>query len=179
MRRMRLSAEGRRVAVFAALALLLASYAYLSTPTPEVTVGEEAAQRRVLEFDPQAVVQVEVFSEGERLVCQRTPEGWQAEPDRRKIQPGAMLDFLRNLEGLVEVGEISTGGGALLEYGLDQPTTRISLSLEGGAAHILDLGLHNPSHTSVYAQVDDTPRVVLVGSVILWEVRKLFLAAQG
>lgn len=176
---MRLSAEGRRIAVFAVLALLLGSYTYLSTPTAEVTVGEEAAQRQVLEFDPQAVVQVEVFSEGERLVCQRTPEGWQVEPNQGKIQPGAMLDFLRNLEGLVEVGEVSTGGRGLLEYGLDQPTTRISLGLEGGTAQVLDLGQHNPSHTSVYAQVDDTPRVVLVGSVILWEVRKLFLAARS
>ena len=179
MRRMRFSAEGRRIAVFAALALLLGSYAYLTTPTAEVTVGEEAAQRQVLTFDPHAVVQVEVLSEGDRLVCQRTPEGWQADPNRTKIQPGAMLDFLRNLAGLVEVGEVSTGGRGLLEYGLDQPTMRISLSLEGGAAHVLDLGQHNPSHTSVYAQVDDTPRVVLVGSVILWEVRKLFLAVQS
>jgi hypothetical protein len=176
---MRLSAEGRRAAVFAVLALLLASYAYRVTPTPEVTVEEEAAQRQLLAFDPQAVVQVEVFSEGERLVCQRTPEGWEAEPNRRKIQPGAIVDFIRNLEGLVEVGEVSTGGRGLLEYGLDQPSTRISLGLEGGAAHVLALGLHNPSHTSVYAQVDDTPRVVLVGSVILWEVRKLFLAARS
>ena len=176
---MRFSAEGRRAAVFAALALLLGSYAYLTTPTAEVTVGEEAAQRRLLEFDPQAVVQVEVLSEGERLVCQRTPEGWQVGPQRGKIQPGAMLDFLRNLEELPEVGEVSTGGRALLEYGLDQPSTRISLGLEGGAVHVLDLGQHNPSHTSVYAQVDDTSRVVLVGSVILWEVRKLFLAVQS
>lgn len=176
---MSLSAQGRRAAVFAVLALLLGSYAYLITPTAEVTVGEEAAQRQVLEFDPQAVVQVEVFSEGERLVCQRTSEGWQAEPNLGKIQSGAIVDFLHNLEGLVEVGEVSTGGRALLEYGLDQPTTRISLGLEGGAGHVLNLGRHNPSHTSVYAQVDDTPRVVLVGSVILWEVRKLFLAVAS
>ena len=115
MRRMRFSAEGRRIAVFAALALLLGIYAYLTTPTAEVTVGEEAAQRQVLTFDPHAVVQVKVLSEGDRLVCQRTPEGWQADPNRTKIQPGAMLDFLRNLAGLVEVGEVSTGGRGLLE----------------------------------------------------------------
>lgn len=176
---MRLSTEGRRAGVFIGVALLLASYAYLTTPPPQATLVEEAAQRRLLEFNPRAVVKVEVFSEGERLVCQRTPDGWQTASKSGKIRPGAMADFLRSLAELQEVGEISTGGRALLEYGLDQPTTRVSLDLEGGTGHILALGRHNPSHTSLYAQVDNTPRVVLVGSVILWEVRKLFLAAQS
>lgn len=176
---MRLSSEGRRAAVSIALALLLASYAYLTTPPPPVTVVEEAAQRQLLEFNPQAVVKVEVFSEGERLICHRTPDGWQTDSKPGKMRPGAIADFLRSLGELQEVGEVSTGGRALLEYGLDQPTTRVSLDLAGGTGHVLALGRHNPSHTSLYAQVDNTPRVVLVGSVILWEIRKLFLAARS
>ena len=176
---MRLSTEGRRAVVFIVVAVVLAGYAYLTTPPPQMTIVEEAVQRRLMEFNPQAVVQVEVVSGGERLVCQRTSDGWQTATKPGKIQPAAMADFLRSLAELQEVGEIATGGRAFLEYGLDQPTTRISFDLEGGTGHVLALGRHNPSHTSLYAQVDDTPRVVLVGSVILWEVRKLFLAAQS
>ena len=171
--------QGRRIVFLTVVVVFLGSYTYLTAPETQKAVGEEALQRRVLEFDPQKVIRVEILHEGTGLVCQRTPEGWQVEPGMQKLRAGAMTDFLQGLVELVKVGEIAGGGKAFLEYGLDRPTSRISLHSKGGDSHTLAVGLHNPVHTSVYAQVDDTPQVVLVGSVILWEVRKLFIVAKG
>ena len=176
---MTLSTEARRVILLAAGALVLGSYTYLTTPGMNEAVSEQARQRRVLKFNPQEVVRVEVLYEGESLVCQRTPEGWKVEPELKKLRTGGMADFLQSLGELIEIGEVADGLAGLPEYGLDRPATRISLLFEEGNSRTLALGNYNPGRTSVYTQVDDTPRVVLVGSVIRWEVRKLFLLAKS
>ena len=174
-----LSAQGRRIVFLTVVVLALGSYTYLTTPETNEAVGEGAFERRVLEFNLQEVVMVEVVHEGEGLVCQQTPEGWKMKPSMKEFRAGEITDFLQSLQRLVVIGEVGGGAEALPEYGLDRPTTRISLHFEGGGSHTLAVGIHNPVHTSVYAQVDDAPRVVLVGSVILWEVRKLFIVAKG
>lgn len=172
-----LSAQGRRLVFLTAVALALGGYAYLTTPETRQTAGETAFEHRVLDFDPQAVLRVEVVHEGDSLVCRRTPGGWKVEPAMRAVRAGGMTDFLHNLADLVVVGEVAGGSETLLEYGLRHPSARISLYFEEADSHTLALGIHNPVHTSLYAQVNDAPRVILVGSVVLWEIRKLFLAA--
>ncbi len=176
---MTFSTEARRVILLTTGALILGSYTYLTTPGINETVREEARQRRVLQFNPQEVVRVEIMYEGESLICQRMPEGWKVEPEMKELRTGGVADFLQSLKGLIEIGEVADGLARLPEYGLDRPTTSISLLFEDGNSRTLTLGSYNPGRTSVYTQVDDTPRVVLVGSVIRWEVRKLFLLAEG
>lgn len=171
--------QGRRIVLLSVTVLFLGGYAYLTTPETQKTVKEEALQPRVFEFDPQKVVRVEILHEEEGLICQHTPEGWKVEPGMKELRARTMTDFLQSLAGLVEIGEIAGGEKSLPEYGLDHPPSRIVLHFEEGDSRALALGLHNPVYTSVYARVDETPRVVLVGSVILWEVRKLFAAAKG
>jgi hypothetical protein len=51
------------------------------------------------------------------------------------------------------------------------------LDVEGEGVRILSLGKNNPVQTSLYAQVNENPQVVLVGSVVTWDMRKLFTAA--
>ena len=176
---MTLSTEARRVILLAAGVLVLGSYTYLTTLGTNEAARQEARQRRVLKFNPREVVRVEVVYEGESLVCQRTPEGWKVEPEMQELRTGGMPDFLQSLEELMEIGEVADGLARLPEYGLDRPATSISLLFEEGNSRTLALGSHNPGRTSVYALVDDGPRVVLVGSVIRWEVRKLFFAARS
>ena len=176
---MTLSTEVRRVILLVVGALILGSYTYLTTSEINEAVREEARQRRVLKFNPQEVVRVEIMYEGESLICQRTPEGWKVEPEMKELRTGGMTDFLQSLEELIEIGEVADGITGLTEYGLDRPTTSISLLFEEGNSRTLALGSYNPGRTSVYTQVDDTPRVILVGSVIRWEMRKLFLLAKS
>ncbi len=178
---MRFSAEGRRVALLMVVALALGGYTYFTAPEKKAAGGskEEAASRRLIDFNPGRVTKVEISHEGESLICQRTAEGWKVEPSMKALRAGATEDFLESIENLVEVGEVEEGVEGLSEYGLDHPTSRISLQMEGGGTRTIALGSHNPVQTSIYVQVNNVPRVVLVGSVILWDLRKLFFAAKS
>jgi len=177
---MNLSAEGRRVALLVVVALVLGGYTYFTTPEKKAVggSGQETASRRVIDFNPRRVTRVEISHEGESLICQRTAEGWKAEPGLKALRAEAVEDFLQNIGELVEIGEVEEGMEGLSEYRLDNPTSRLSLQIEGEGTRTIVFGSHNPVQTSVYARVDDAPRVVLVGSVILWDMRKLFITAQ-
>ena len=181
---MSFSAEGRRVVLLMVVALALGGYTYLTAPEEKAAGGpaaggpeEEAASRRVIDFSPRQVTKVEISHEGENLVCQGTAEGWEVEPDGKLLRAGTVEDYLENLSKLMEIGEIKEGMEGLSEYGLDHPTSRILLHIEGGGTRTIVLGNYNPVQTSVYARVGNSPRVVLIGSVILWDMRKLFLTA--
>ena len=65
----------------------------------------------------------------------------------------------------------------LSEFGLEPPLARIVLDVQGAGSRILALGKNNPVQTSLYAQINEAPQIVLVGSVVTWDLRKLFTAA--
>jgi hypothetical protein len=112
-------------------------------------------------------------------VCQRTPTGWQKVPTGDQIRQDAVDDFLTNLKKLVNLGEVESSEGQLSEYGLKPPASRVALTLgeKGNRILTLTLGKRNPVQTSLYAQINESPQVVLVGAVVLWDIRKLVTAA--
>ena len=65
------------------------------------------------------------------------------------------------------------------DYGLDPPVTQIVLEVEGEGAQHLAIGKHNPVNTSLYAQVNQSSQMVLIGSIVSWELRKLMDAVQS
>ena len=82
------------------------------------------------------------------------------------------------MKRLVNLGEIEGGAARLSEYGLQPPSARISLRVTGATTRTLALGRGNPVQTSLYARVNEASQVVLVGAVILWDMRKLVTAAH-
>ncbi len=125
------------------------------------------------------MTQIDLVFEGQHLVCQRTPEGWKQAPGGEPLQPEAVEDFLGNLKKLVNLGEVEAGAAQLSEYGLQPPASRVSLQVQGEGSRTLALGKHNPVQTSLYAQVNESPQVVLVGAVVLWDMRKRLTAANN
>jgi hypothetical protein len=115
--------------------------------------------------------------EGKHLVCQRTPQGWIESSSSAPIRQGEVEDFLSNLQKLLNLGEVEGGAEQIVEFGLQPPAARIMLQVEGEGSRLLALGKNNPVQTSIYAQINETPQVVLVGSVVIWDMRKLFSAA--
>ena len=120
---------------------------------------------------------LDVVFEGKHLVCQRTPNGWVNSADGTPMRQDVMEDFLTNLQKLLDLGEVEGGIEQLSEFGLRPPASRVLLEVEGAGVQVLTIGKNNPVQTSLYAQVNDTPQVVLIGSVINWDLRKLFTAA--
>jgi hypothetical protein len=176
-----MSAEVRRVLVLGILAGVLGGYAYVTTPEKK-TVGAEATkktERAVLDFEVEKVSKIDLVFEGQHLVCERTAEGWKQVSSETPIRQDAVEDFLSNLKKLVNLGEVESGSTYLSEYGLQPPVGRIVLRVEGVGERTLTIGKHNPVQTSLYAQVNESPQVVLVGAVVLWDMRKLVTAAAS
>ncbi len=176
-----MSTEGRRVLILGILACVLGGYAYVTAPERKTlgTGGEKKTERTVLDFTPEHVTQIDLLFDGQHLVCQRTPEGWKQSPDGAQMPPDAIEDFLTNLKKLLNLGEVEGGATQLSEYGLQPPASRVVLQVEGEGTRTLTLGKHNPVQTSLYAQINESPQVVLVGAVVLWDMRKLVTAANN
>ena len=176
-----MSVEGRRVLWLGVLACVLGGYTYFTTPEKKTLAAESGkkAESPVLDFTAEQVTQIDLVFEGQHLVCQRTPEGWKHAPGGELLRPEAVEDFLANLKKLVNLGEVEAGAAQLSEYGLQPPASRVSLQVQGEGSRTLALGKHNPVQTSLYAQVNDSPQVVLVGAVVLWDMRKLLTAANN
>jgi hypothetical protein len=174
-----MSPEIRRVVIFGVLAFVLGGYTYVTTPEKKV-IGADAAKkadRPALEFSLDKVKHLDVVFEGKRLVCQRTPQGWVDSASGAPVRQDAVVDFLTNLQKLLNLGAVEIEETQLSEFGLRPPVSRIMLEVEGEGTRILSLGKNNPVQTSLYAQINENPQVVLVGSVVTWDIRKLFTAA--
>lgn len=174
-----MSAEMRRVVILGLLACILGGYAYVTTPEKK-TLGADAAkktERPVLDFLSDKVTQLTVAFEGKQLVCQRTPQGWVEPSSGAPLRQDAVDDFLANLHKLLHLGEVEGDDRLGEDFGLKPPVARVSLQIEGESPRTLALGKNNPVQSSLYAQVNEAPQIVLVGSVIVWDMRKLFSAA--
>lgn len=175
-----MSSESQRVLVLGLLACLLGGYTYLTTQPkrgPEVSrTGQR--ERPVLDFRPDEVVRIDLVYDGQQVLCQRTAQGWEQQPQGLQMRAEAVDEFLANLKNLVNLGEVEIGNASLAEYGLNPPASRVTLQLANGETRSLALGNRNPVQTSIYAQVNNGPQVVLVGAVVLWDMRKLVMATQ-
>ncbi len=173
-----MSTEFRRVLILGLLAVVLGGYAYVTTPEKKIleTATAKKAERPVFDFVVDKVQKIDAVFEGKHLVCQRTHGGWVNSADGTPIRQDVMEDFLGNLQKLLDLGEVEGGIEQLSEFGLRPPASRLVLEIEGIGVQVLTIGKNNPVQTSLYAQVNDAPQVILVGSVINWDLRKLFTA---
>lgn len=178
---MSFSSESRRVVFLGLLAGLLGGYTYVTTPEhkPLTTQNQQQkAERPVFDFNPEKVTEVEVFFDGQRLVGRRTAEGWKRDQSGEPLPSTVVDDFLVALTRLVDLGSVESKPEELSEYGLKPPKTQIAVQVEGVEPQTLALGKHNPVNTSLYALVNQSQQVILVGSVISWDLRKLMDAVK-
>ncbi len=178
---MSLIGESRRVLVFGLIAGVLGGYTYVTTPAkkPLTSKVAEVSERPIFTFSAEKIAQLDVSHDGKHLIGKRTPEGWKSS-DGATLPSSAIDDFLVNLTKLVNLGEVEKGrDDKLSDYGLDPPVTQIVLEVEGEGAQHLAIGKHNPVNTSLYAQVNQSSQMVLIGSIVSWELRKLMDALQS
>lgn len=174
-----MTSETRRVLTLGLLAVVLGGYTYLSTPEQQLVKQQqaEALERPLFTFSPADVTQINVFFRQQRLVFQHTAEGWK-HSQGIPIKTQTVQDFLTDLVKLVQLGVLEGVDKELAEYGLDPAEASITIQLASGESYSLSLGKRNPVQSSLYAQVNQTSEVVLVGAVVLWDMRKLFTAAN-
>ena len=95
-----MSTEGRRVLLLGILACVLGGYAYATAPERKTPGTEKKTERAALDFAPEHVTQIDLLFDGQHLVCQRTPEGWEHSSSGARVPNDVVEDFLTNLKKL-------------------------------------------------------------------------------
>jgi hypothetical protein len=165
----------RRLLVLAALAVVLSAVAALTAlpklaPPAPTQIGE-----RVFHFDPKRVRAVELSLRGRKGQFKfiRRDATWTLYGPEGSVEvPADRLDgFLETMSGLTRLVEIAGPEIAPTDFGLDPP--RAVVTLRDGRTSMLAVGDRNPPLTALYVQVLPSPTIVLVGSVLLWDLDKL------
>jgi Domain of unknown function (DUF4340) len=84
----------------------------------------------------------------------------------------AVTDLLATLRTLRPLRTIVPEAGESARYGLGQRRLRIVLH-DGSVALDLELGTINPAQTALYARTTGQTEIVLIGTVLEWELSKV------
>ena len=137
---------------------------------------EEWQRSQIFLHHPQDFKKIRLVKGTQTIVYQKKENVWWLEkPMTIKGSEEAVDDIIQSIINVVETDPIADTPSDLAQFGLDRPRMEISVQLEGREqVKTLLLGDDNPTSTTVYAKLEDSPRVFLVGSLIRWEVNKEF-----
>jgi hypothetical protein len=127
----------------------------------------------LLKFTPAEVTGIRLEHDGRTVEAERGPGGW-----RSTDPPGAIDDFLHNLEQLAVLSKIPATANDLKDFGLEPAQSILQLRVRGREPLVLQIGDRNPATTGVYVRVGDGP-VVLAGALVEWEFEKAFRALSA
>jgi hypothetical protein len=166
----------RRLLVLAIVAAVLTVLAALTALPKLAPPAPTQAGERVVQFDPKRVRSVLLSLRGRPGMYKfiRRDSTWTLyAPDGASVEaPADRLDgFLATASGLTRLVEIWGPEIEVKDFGLEPP--RAAVTIRDGRAHVLAIGDRNPPLTALYVQVLPNPQIVLVGSVLLWELDKL------
>ena len=134
-------------------------------PTPERTP--------LLDISAERVARLEWERGSERLTLVHTPAGWHDAAGHP--WPGDLVDVA--IDALVSLRPRSVVEGEhvdLGEYGLAESAERLRVLDDTGREVLaMDIGNRNPAWTGNYARRDGRDEVLLVGSLLRWELDKL------
>lgn len=166
---------GRLAALFAASALL-APFVW-SGVSARLAPPVAAPAHPLVALPPGGIPSIAVRGDGVAGVFDRAGTGWTFAPEggaARSVDPDVPEGFLRTITGLTRLTQFVDP--AVAAFGLAAP--RGSFALGGSSGVRVDIGDRNPTLTAVYVRLGDSPEVVLVGSVLLWEWDKLLAEAR-
>lgn len=98
-----------------------------------------------------------------RLRAERAGEQWRVIAPPATVPSDLVAALVDSLTTLPDVEVVAEQGGRLAEFGLAPPQATLTLGSDDDETHTVRFGSRNPAGTAVYAQLDDSPRVLLVG----------------
>lgn len=162
------------IALAAVLSVLVAYLALTGERSPTPTPGPAA----LLAEPERAVARLELDYGGLRQVIRRRADEWTAADDH-PIDARPVADVLHTLATLrpLDVVDAAPADPAVYGFGPDAPRLRLvgnddRLLLE------LELGASSPAGTALYVRRNARPEVLLVGSLLRWELEKLRAAVR-
>ena len=131
---------------------------------------------QVFPYQPQDFKYIKLVQDNKTIIYQKE-DGvwWMTAPLNIRGDEAATDDIVHSIISVVETDPIEDNPADMVQFGLDNPQIVISIQLEGTEEVItLLLGNNNPTAITLYAKMEKSPRVFLVGSLIKWEVSKEF-----
>jgi Domain of unknown function (DUF4340) len=157
----------RRALFYVAVWAALAAYAFATRPGPPPAPAPAAqlpAPTDALAHGMRSseVAEIEIQTPSAQVVLARTGDRWTVrQPVGALVQGGLVDALLASLLETPEVGSIDSDRAA--EFGLNDPHLRIRLRRAGGNPLVIDIGARNPTGTAVYARVEGSPHLALIG----------------
>jgi len=137
---------------------------------------EEWQKIQIFPYQSQDFKRIRLMKNNQTIVYQKEEQGWwMKEPMSIRGDEKAVDDIIQSIINVVECEPVTDNPSDLVQFGLDHPRMEISVHLEGvEEPRTLLFGNDNPTTITIYAKLEDSPRVFLVGSLIRWEVSKEF-----
>jgi len=137
---------------------------------------EEWRKIQIFPYQPQDFRRIRLVKDNRTIVYQKEGEvWWMKEPMRINGDEKAVDDIIHSIINVVECEPVADDASDLVQFGLEHPRMEISVHLEGlEEPRTLLLGNDNPTFITIYAKLEGSSKVFLVGSLIRWEISKEF-----
>jgi len=167
----------RRVALYYALlaAALLHHWGFERGVVPRPETSSLGVP--LVDVPPNRVGEVHLIRAGERVRCREDGGRWSViEPEGALVPADLISTFVTTLvetrAAELIANNAAEGGG---QFGLGPEAVRVELYQRGNDVPVaVVLGGRNPTDTAIYARVEGSPRVLLVGRLLEYYVDRVF-----
>ena len=172
----------RSAIIFTILIAILLPYYYF-VDRPELRLKEVGVAQESLLNLPGGVDTVTITRGDEKVRYTRMADGHSyklVEPDGKFVPQDLMKAMADLLEGAKTVEVVSTNAKDLAEFGLDKPKGEVILEAASKKGPInIFFGNENPTHTAVYARIEGTPKIFLLGANLEYYQTLMFQWVEG
>ncbi|HVN86292.1 MAG TPA: DUF4340 domain-containing protein [Candidatus Binatia bacterium] len=159
----------RRALIYFATFVVLVVYYVTTEPGDDHDAAAAGQRRSFLSATPGEVQTVTVERGATRIQAVRDGDRWRVvEPEHAPVPSDLLAALVEQLTALPDVEVVSESGAEAEQFGLVPPSAHVTLGLSEGRHIGVALGGRNPGQTAVYARVDGTIRIVLVGLNVLY-----------
>ena len=171
-----------RIITYYLLFAFLGGYYLLFETQPRKTVIQERTigdKRPFLNLTQESIQELVIRRLEGEVVCQRSAEGWKVvKPAGAVVSSALVSGLVQNLADSKEAQLMAEAPADLSPFGLDLPRSTLVIKTDGKSPSVtLFLGERNPTATAVYARIEGSPRVFLLGSILKYYEELLFEAA--
>lgn len=148
-----------RALIYAGLGLLLGAVYFVTAPPPPPSRATAPETAR-----PGASVDSVLLETGARTVrANRVGEQWRVVEPPGNTVPSDLIAALVSAVLETPAEPVSPDAEQLADFGLDNPSARLTFGRSNAAPVTLVLGGPNPAATGVYGKLEGHPQVILVG----------------
>jgi hypothetical protein len=173
----------RRIAAYYVLSIILGGYylAFEWRPNPEKPIRgpRPIVQNRFLPLAREDIYELVLRRANATVQCRRNGDTWETiEPSGTKITSAIVASLIENLTLVKEVQVVEQSAADFTPYGLTPPHSTLELRDEEKSllATVL-IGDRNPTESAVYARLENSPQVVLLGYSVRYYEELIFEAA--